>query len=76
MIDWKLVTAVTEALDRIFNDENRKHLIEASEHIQNAADEFAGAAVLVFEIVENITSGNTSRDILTAEVVGMIEVSK
>ena len=72
MIDFKLLTEVTNALDRIFSDETRKHLIEASEHIKDAADEIAGAMFLVLEIVENITNGETSRDMLTAEVVGML----
>jgi len=72
MIKFELLAEVLHIVERIYLDETRKHLIEISEHVKTAAGEIVDASMLVLEIVKNITEGNTSRDILTSEVMSML----
>lgn len=72
MLKFELLTGVVHAIETLWNDDTRKHLVEASEHIETAAGEIVDATMLVLEIIQNLKSGNKSRDILTAEVLGML----
>jgi len=72
MIKFELIVEVIHAVEKVFNDENRKHLIEASDHVVKAGEEMYDASMLVLDIVKSITQGNTSRNMLTSEVVSML----